>query len=90
MAVVNKELELLKRDLLYGDPLTSSAAAEKLADQNSSVDQTWHISVHDKMWVKIGELGDDMISLQGADSRNKMSGAQLKIKGDSWLTDTFM
>lgn len=84
------ELELLKRDLLYGDPITSSAAAEKLAQQNSAVDQTWHISVYDKMWVKIGELGDDMISLQGNDPRNKMPAAQLKIKGESWLTDTFM
>lgn len=87
---MNKELELLKRDLLYGDPITSAAAAEKLADQNSAVDQTWHVSVYDKMWVKVGELGDDMISLQGSDPRNKMSTAQLKIKGDSWLTDTFM
>jgi hypothetical protein len=84
------DLELLKRDLLYGDPITSSAAAEKLAQQNSAVDQTWRVSVYDKMWVKVGELGDDMISLQGSDPRNKMPAAQLKIKGDSWLVDTFM
>lgn len=82
------DLELLKKDLLFGDPITSSAAAEKLAEQNSAVDQTWRVSVHDKMWVKIGELGDDMISLQGNDPRNKMPAAQLKIKGDSWLIDT--
>ena len=84
------DLELLKQQLLHGDPLTSATAAEKLAEQNSAVDHTWHVSVYDKMWVKVGELGDDMISLQGADPRNKMSSAQLKIKGDSWLVDTFM
>ncbi len=85
-----QDLELLKQQLLHGDPLTSATAAEKLAEQNSAVDQRWHVSVYDKMWVKVGELGDDMISLQGADPRNKMSSAQLKIKGDSWLVDTFM
>ena len=84
------DLELLKRDLLSGDAITSSAAAEKLASQNSAVDQTWHVSVYDKLWVKIGELGDDMISLQGNDPRNKMPAAQLKIKGESQLIDTFM
>lgn len=82
--------ELLKQELLYGDPITSATAAEKLADQNSAVDQHWHVSVYDKMWVKIGELGDDMISLQGSDPRNKLPTAQLKIKGDSVLVDTFM
>jgi hypothetical protein len=82
--------ELLKRDLLYGDLITSAAAAEKLASQESAVDQTWYISVYDKMWVKVGELGDDMISLQGSDPRNKLPTAQLKIKGESWLIDTFM
>ena len=84
------DLELLKQELLYGDLITSATAAEKLANQESAVDQSWHISVYDKMWVKVGELGDDMISLQGSDPRNKMPSAQLKIKGESWLIDTFM
>lgn len=82
--------ELLKQALLGGDVLSTAAAAEELAEQASAVDQTWRVSVYDKLWVKIGELGDDMIELSGADPRNKMPTAQLKIKGDSWLVDTFM
>lgn len=82
--------ELLKQALLSGDVLSTAAAAEELAERASAVDQTWRVSVYDKLWVKIGELGDDMIELQGADPRNKMPTAQLKVKGDSWLIDTFM
>lgn len=84
------ELERLRQEMLYGDSLTAAAAAEELAEKESAVDQTWTVSVYDKMWVKIGELGDDLIELQGADPRNGIPTAKLKIKGESWLTDTFM
>ena len=84
------ELERLRQELMYGDPMTAATAAEELAETASSVDPTWTISVYDKMWVKIGELGDDLIELQGADPRNDIPTAKLKIKGESWLTDAFM
>lgn len=84
------ELERLRQGLLYGDLIAAAGAAEELAEMRSVVDQTWFISVYDKLWVKIGELGEDLISLSGADPRNGLPTAELKIKGESWLTDTFM
>lgn len=85
-----QELELLKQKMLSGDIISRTEAAERLAEMESAVDQTWRVSVHDKFWTRIGYLGDDMISLEGVDPRNKMAAASLKIKGSSWLTDTFM
>lgn len=85
-----QELALLNQKLTSGDIISAAEAAEKLAELESAVDQTWRVSVHDKFWLRIGDLGDDMISLEGVDPRNKMSAATLKVKGGSWLIDTFM
>lgn len=85
-----QELELYRQNLLSGDIMSSTEAAERLAEMESAVDQTWRVSVHDKFWTWIGDMGDDMISLEGVDPRNKMAAATLKVKGGSWLTDTFM
>lgn len=85
-----QEMALLNQNLTAGDILSAAEAAEKLAERHSAVDQTWRVSVHDKFWTRIGDMGDDMISLEGVDPRNKMAAATLKVKGESWLTDTFM
>lgn len=84
------DLERLKQEMLRGDLGTAGAAAEELAEMSSAVDQTWTISVRDKFWADMGELGDDLIELSGTDPRNKMPSATLKIKGDSIYVDTFM
>lgn len=84
------ELERRRQEILYGDPLTSAMAAEELAERDSVTDPVWIVSVYDKLWVKIGELGDDMMEIAGVDPRNDLSTAKLKVKGESWLTDTFM
>lgn len=85
-----EKIKLLNQQIQSSDLMSAAEAAEKLAEFNSAVDQTWRVSVHDKWWTRIGDLGDDMISLEGVDPRNKMAAASLKIKGSSWLTDTFM
>jgi hypothetical protein len=85
-----EELARLNQQMLSGDVMSAADAAEKLAELESAVDQTWHISVYDRFWQKVGELGEDLIELGGKDPRNKMSAATLKVKGSSWLTDTFM
>lgn len=84
------ELEQLRQELLYGDRITSAEAAEKLAETDSIPDQIWDITVYDKLWQPYGAVGDDLIELIGADPRNGMATAQLKVKGESELTDMFM
>ena len=84
------ELDLLNRKVLEGDLITAGEAAETLAENASVIDQTWIISVYDKMWVKVGELGDDLVELSGADPRNGLPHATLKVKGESRLVGMFM
>lgn len=77
------ELELLKEQLLYGDPITSADAAETLATLKTPIDSEWTVTVYDKMWRAIGQVGDDMIELSGTDPRNNLPTATLVLKGDS-------
>lgn len=80
----------LNEELMYGDPMTSAMAAEKIAARNSEVDKDFVITVCDKFWVPTGELGDDMMELSGTDPRNKLPTATLKIKGGSEFVLQFM
>jgi len=84
------ELAKLNSDIQQGGIHAASDAAERVAEAASMVDQTWTISVYNYLWVRCGELGDDLISLSGSDPRNDMSVASLKVKGESVLIDMFM
>ena len=84
------ELERLRRELLEGDQITAAEAAETLAEQDSSTSQRWDVTVCDMLWRPYGAVGDDLIELVGADPRNGMATAKLKIKGESELTDIMM
>lgn len=88
-SVTAAKKELLRQKLMYGDLATAADAAEVLADSDSP-DLVWTVSVYDYLWRKVGELGDDVISLEGQDGRNKMVTANLKIKGESEFIDHFM
>lgn len=78
-------------DELYADqPWKVADAAEKLAKQKISYDKTWIVTVYDKFWRPIGELGDDMIQLAGTDPRNALPTATLTLKGDSPLRHEMM
>lgn len=85
------ELDPLNRKLLNGaTPQEQADAAEKLARLKERNDQTWIVTVHDKLWRPVGELGDDLIELTGSDPRNNLPSATLKYKGGSPLVSTFM
>lgn len=77
-------------DALYADqPYKVADAAERLANTKSLYQKDWIVTVYDKMWRPVGELGDDMLELDGSDPRNALPTAVLKIKGDSDLTEAF-
>ncbi len=76
--------------LVHGDLITQADAAEQLASLESAIDPQWIITVYDKLWRPVSEVGDDMISLSGTDPRNNVPSAKLQIQGTSTLVDTFM
>jgi hypothetical protein len=65
-----------------GDLITLADAAERLAKINEEPDPTWTITLHDKFWRPIGEIGD-FIEADGTDPRNALPSATLKLKGNS-------
>src|ERR1700756_3960719 len=84
------QLATLKNHPLYG-PLTLRAdAAQKLASLDSAVDIEWVVTVYDKLWRPVGEVGDDMIELSGTDPRNNLPSAKLMLKAESTLIPIMM
>lgn len=79
------DLQLLNDQLLHGDPVSRAEAAHRLGDYKSQVDKEFLVTVYNKLWVPIGEAGDDMIELSGSDPRNNLGTATLKLKGNSNL-----
>ena len=73
-----------------GDLLSRATAATTLADGKSVIDNSWNVEIHDKFWVPIGAIGEDLIELTGTDPRNNLPSGTLKIKGDSEHIITFM
>src|SRR5581483_9234712 len=90
LGVTPDQIDGLNTQLLYGDLLSRADAAEQLAALESAVDVQWIITVYDKLWQPLGEVGDDMIELTGTDVRNNLPTATLKLKGSSVLIDTMM
>jgi hypothetical protein len=83
-------LNNVKQQLFYGSPQARANAAEFAADSVSAVDPVWVVTVYDRLWRPLGQLGDDMIDLTGLDPRNRLPVATLKVKGGSTLIDAFM
>jgi hypothetical protein len=84
------ELATLQNQLLYAPLQVRADAAEKLASLESAVNIEWIVTVYDKLWRPLGEVGDDMIRLNGTDPRNALGSAKLELKGDSTLIPLIM
>ena len=92
---VNERIDPAKvselRGLLTGwDLITRAEAADRLADMAMEVDPTWTVTVCDDYWRPKGELGSDMIDLQGTDPRNQLPVGTLVSKGSCRYINDFM
>lgn len=81
------DLELWKQQLTTGTNYQKVDAANKLGEYKSRVDKEFIVTIYDRLWVPIREVGDDMISLEGDDPRNDLPTAKIVLKGDSDLID---
>lgn len=86
----NKTLAALNDTMLRGDTMSRAIAADQIAAYREYYDKTWIITIYDKFWKPIGELGDDVIEMTGIDPRNNLPSAMIKIKGGSVYVQTFM
>lgn len=84
------DLLAMQEMLTNGSLLSRAEAASSLADAVDPRDNYWNVEIHDKFWVPIGCVGDDMIELTGTDPRNNLPSATLKIKGSSEHIEKFM
>jgi hypothetical protein len=87
---VKVDLAAWNAQLTTGTPYQKVDAAHKLAEYKSTVDKEFIVTVYDKLWVPIREVGDDMISITGTDPRNDLPTATLVLKGNSDLIGTMM
>lgn len=83
------DLDTWNQQLLGGTPYEKVVAANNIGNFKSSVDKEFIVTVCDRLWVPIREVGIDMISLEGDDPRNDLPTAKLVLKGTSDLTDVF-
>lgn len=81
------DLDTWNQQLLGGTPYEKVVAANKIGAFKSSVDKEFIVTVHDRLWVPIREVGIDMISLEGDDPRNDLPTAKLVLKGNSDLIE---
>lgn len=83
------ELARLNRDLTQGTIEARSAAADELARINSAVSIEPRHYVSDRLWTRVGPLGGDLMESSGADPRNNVPTATIKVKGESELVEHF-
>lgn len=76
--------------LASGDPFRIATTARSLADLKDKVDTDFRVTVCDKMWTPLGQIGSDLIRGRGTDPRNNTPTGQLVLKGSSDLIPTFM
>jgi hypothetical protein len=88
--MLTMDTALLGQQLTEGDAMTAAMAAERLANNTSPLDKEWIVTLHDKFWNPIGELGEDMIEMSGTDPRNNLPSATIKVKGDSQHIEALM
>lgn len=83
------ELAVQNTRLALGDPITAADAAEKLAQLGDKPSPEWIITVYNKFWEPLGEVGD-FIECTGADPRNNLPTATVKLKGADPLGPSLM
>lgn len=83
-------VEELQQQMLNGDLVSRGMAADQLAEYRAGFDKTWIITIYDKMWVPVGEFGDDVMEASGILPRNKLPTMTLKVKGGSQHIDRLM
>src|SRR5258707_9497398 len=84
-----EKVDNLRDKLVNWDIYTRAAAAAELSDIATAPDPEWIVTVCDKFWRPMGELGDDLIDLQGTDPRNQLPQATMVCKADCRFIDTF-
>lgn len=84
------DLDAWNQQLKTGTAFQKVEAAHRIAEYKSTVDKEFIITVYDRLWKPIREVGDDMISIEGNDPRNNLPTAQLVLKGNSDLIDVMM
>jgi hypothetical protein len=89
--VTDPKLIELKGTLLHEhDTLSRAIAADEIADyQVFNAEKTWVVTIYDYLWRPLGELGDDLMELNGTDPRNNVPTMTLKVKGDSQHIEKF-
>lgn len=70
-----------------GDTMAIAEAAAVLADAQEADDLEFAFTVTDHLWVPIGNPGTDLMEASGADPRNDVGSAILKLKGESVLVE---
>lgn len=75
-----QQVETLHSQLRYGTAEQRATAAHQLADIKSAEETEIVVTVHDKLWQPVGEIGD-YEDLTADFPRNKVPTATLKLKG---------
>ena len=78
----------LNTRLWEGGELVRAEAADMLATTKTRpLHQEWTVTVYDKFWRPLREVGDALIELTGTDPRNKLPSATLIIKATAEYAD---
>ncbi|RFZ11178.1 hypothetical protein DSM43518_02018 [Mycobacterium marinum] len=83
------ELAELNHQLTYGTLEQRAAAADKLAEIRAAVSIEPVHYVSDRLWNRVGPIGGDLMENSGADPRNNVPTATIKVKGTSELVEHF-
>ncbi len=86
----NKVLSQLDATMRLSDPVSRAIASDDIAEYKEYYDKTWTITIYDRLWNLMGELGDDVMEMTGTDPRNAVPTCTIKIKGGSKYVQTFM
>lgn len=86
----SQELAGLNEALMHGTLEQRAAAADRLAEIRSAVPVDFVHHVNDRLWTRVGPIGADLMESSGADPRNNVPTATIKVKGTSDLVEHFM
>lgn len=84
------KVSTLRDRLSHWDIITRADAANQLTEMANTVDPEWIVTVCDKYWQPLGEVGQELIDLQGTDPRNQLPMGTMVCKADNRFLDAFM